>query len=245
MQRHTHLIRRAFSWPLPSVAGSILAVVVSAAGQPEQAATFGLTGCAASIVLAWGALRRAQAEISDLQEHLEHAMNHGGFRDAETGLGTLAALRLDWARQVARLQRRGERFSLAVYDLREEGGAPDAAFMRAAGALLRSSARTEDTLYRLSLERIGVLLPGSDVQGAAAFIERVRTAMDALALGDGEKGAGVTIETDVVSWREGVDTFPEARILFMGEDEYADANRMFHRLSHQRAGQPEQLRDAA
>ncbi|MGD9933663.1 MAG: GGDEF domain-containing protein [Dehalococcoidia bacterium] len=240
MPLHRALTSTVFNWPFPAVAGGIAALVIAASGEPDRAMSIGLTGAAASIALAWGELRRAAAENLDLRTHLEHAMNHDGFRDTETSLGTLAALRIDWARQIARLQRRGERFSVALFDLHELGetAPPPPALMRAGGQALRSIARTEDTLYRLSPERIAVLLPGSDFPGAVAFIERARAALCPLPMDGSSAPLEISFDADIVDWREGVDSFPEARIMF-DADGAAASDKIFLRFSAQRPSREE------
>ncbi len=236
MPLYRALTRTILHWPFPAAAGGTAATIMAVAGEPDRAMSIGLTGAAASILLAWYELRRAACETTELRTHLQHAMNHDGFRDAETGLGTLAALRIDWARQVARLQRRGERFSVALFDIHELGEIqpPPPAIMRGGGQALRSIARTEDTLYRLSPERIAVLLPGSDFPGAVAFIERARAELSPLKLEDAVEPLDISLDADVVDWREGVESFPEARIMF-DTATAATSDKIFLRFSAQRA----------
>lgn len=241
MPLHRALSLTIFNWPFPAVAGGLAALVIAGAGEPVRAMNIGMTGAAASIVLAWNELRRAHLENTDLRTHLQHAMNHDGFRDAETGVGTLAALRIDWARQVARLQRRGERFSVALFDIHALGEVtpPPPALIRAGADALRSIVRTEDTLYRLSPARIAVLLPGSDFPGAVAFIERARAALCPLVIDGAGEPVAIALDADVVDWREGVESFPESRIMF-DTDDASTSDRIFLRFSAQRASRDDE-----
>jgi GGDEF domain-containing protein len=222
-------------WPAPATASGVIATALAWAGEPSGGLAIGLAGAAASIMLARVELRRTRVEIEDLRLELAEAMTHDGFLDVETGLGTLATLRLDWARQLARYQRRGERFSVAVFDVRETGKQADVGgdVLRAAAGVLRSIARTEDSVYRIGRSRLAVLLAGSNVEGATAFISRATALLATVEVEGRDEPASLDVASDIVDCREGVAPFPEHRLLWDVEDGDMAA-RMLRRWSGQR-----------
>ena len=172
-----------------------------------------LWGMSMSFALAWRSHVRLREKLVERDTRLAAALGSGGFLDAETGLATIARLRVDWLSELARFQRRGERFSLAIFGVREAGaGSLDpVTLLTVSGAEIGALARSEDTVYRVGARRIGVLLAGSDYPGAIAFVLRVKERLSLLTLADG-RVLPLQVEADIVDWREGLERFPEERI---------------------------------
>jgi GGDEF domain-containing protein len=207
------------AWPAPAAIGGVIALAVSFAGDGAQGLQVALAGAAASLLLARIELSRTRDELEDLRAQLDNALTQDGFLDIDTGLGTLAMLRVDWARQLARYQRRGERFSIALIDVREAGVAGDAGpdVIAAAAERLSALTRTEDTVYRIAPGRLAVLLAGSDSEGASAFIERALPMLETLQIDGFGEPVAVNVQGEAVDWREGAGSFPEHRLLWNAE----------------------------
>jgi GGDEF domain-containing protein len=235
MHGNKRLARLATAWPAPAAVSGIAAVCIGALGDPSQGLALSVTGAAASLVLARVEMRRLRNQVGRLEFQLAEARNQKGLLDPETGLGTLAALRIDWNRQLARYQRHGERFSVAVIDVHPTGGPeiPDPELLCAATDRLRTLTRIEDTIYRLAPGRLAVLLSGAATDGADAFLERAAPLLRVLELEPGGEPIAVTVSTDVVDWREGLGPFPEHRLLW-DDSVHETATRIFKRWSGQR-----------
>jgi GGDEF domain-containing protein len=160
----------------PSAAAAVGACV-AAGGWLASAEAIAVGGMAAgwglALILQAMALRRSAGQLAERDAALVHALAQDGFRDPDTGLGSPALLRVEWARQLARYQRHGEVFSLALLDIEEQGRSQlRASVLRAVAATMLATTRREDSLYRLGPARIGALLTTADYAGAMAFIER-------------------------------------------------------------------------
>jgi GGDEF domain-containing protein len=224
---------------MPAAASGLFALAAAAAGEPDGGLALALAGAAASIVLARVEMQRQRYERDDLRLQLENALSHDGFRDIECGIGTLSALRVEWARQLARYQRRGERFSAVVFDVYAFGSEaePGPEVMRAAVEQLQSLVRTEDSIFRVLPCRLAVVLSGSDQAGARAFIQRTIPLLGILEVEGEDRPVAVTVNGDVIDWREGVNEFPEHRFLWDETEDEANT-RIFRRWSGQRSARP-------
>ncbi len=221
----------------PAIAGGAGCVALVQEGHEAAGLVLALGGTLCSLGLTWGDRLRGREAIRDRDAQLQAALTGGGFQDAESGLGTLARLEVEWMRQLARFQRRGERFSLVVLDFKtDRPEVAPAEFLRAAGSKVELVARSEDTFYRLADRRIGVLLSGSDYTGAVAFVLRARHDIVSVTLPSGEV-LPVRFEADIVDWREGLEHFPAERVT--AEDLLHFTPRMFTRWASQRASADE------
>lgn len=101
------------------------------------------------------------------------------LRDRRAGLDSRDYLRMEVAREVARLTRHGGVFSLAVLEF-QDGEAVAPVFerwshegMHAAGGVLGRLRSPLDLVARLDAGRVGLLLPATDAQAAHALGERL------------------------------------------------------------------------
>jgi diguanylate cyclase (GGDEF)-like protein len=88
-------------------------------------------------------------------------------------------------------------------------GAGDAT-LRALGGALRQSLRTTDAIGRLGGEEFAVLLPETDLPGAAELGERLRSQIANLAVPYGEHSLSVTVSIGVTSLPREVATVEQA-----------------------------------
>jgi two-component system cell cycle response regulator len=155
------------------------------------------------------------AKVAAQQEELER-LNTKLFsdsrRDALTGIGNRLAQGEELARLSARATRYGHTFCVALFDVDHFKGyndgcghlAGDAALQAVAGALAQSC-RSGDELFRYGGEELLVVLPEQDLAGAALAGERLRAAVEALALPHpNEDQAFVTVSVGVAQ-RESTD----------------------------------------
>jgi two-component system chemotaxis response regulator CheY len=127
------------------------------------------------------------------QQHELERLNEQLFRqsrlDALTGVGNRLAQGEELARLSARATRYGHTFSVALFDVDHFKGyndgyghlAGDEALKAVAGALA-DACRSGDVLFRYGGEELLVVLPEQDLAGAALAGERLRAAVEALAL---------------------------------------------------------------
>jgi GGDEF domain-containing protein len=210
-----HTLRRLSGSHLP-VAGALIpclfAFVLAVALVVSGHALVGLAALAIGALVSVALLTLQASRLSEINRdravQLEAALAMDTFRDRQTGFGTTQLLKIDWGRQLARRQRRGERFSLARIEVREPGQQVDH-LMRdvviAVAAVLRDLVRADDAVYRLGPCRFGVLLAGSDHDGGLRFVERVTANLTVLDLPDGERIA-TQVKADVFDWTDGIES---------------------------------------
>jgi diguanylate cyclase (GGDEF)-like protein len=127
----------------------------------------------------------AAGRVTALHRRLHEAARH----DALTGIGNRLRLAEDLEALCGRVQRYGHVYSVALFDVdgfkayNDAHGhrAGDDALRAVAGAL-RDSIRTGDQVYRYGGEEFLVLLPEQSVESAAQAAERLRAAVEALAI---------------------------------------------------------------
>jgi diguanylate cyclase (GGDEF)-like protein len=118
------------------------------------------------------------------------------YQDPETGVGNPRQFELEWERQIARCQRRGEPFSVAVVRVLgagEGGELLESAALVAAAHRLAQTTRTEDCLCRVARQGFAVLLAGSAVWGAQAYVERARERFAATPIAVGDRMVEVSV----------------------------------------------------
>ncbi|AWI53087.1 hypothetical protein DEH84_06310 [Aquabacterium olei] len=134
--------------------------------------------------------------VMRLVRRLEHLSHHDGL----TGLLNRRAIEAMLDREVQRLQRFGQPFSLLLIDIdhfkrindRLGHAAGDAVLAAVAGAL-KEEAREVDRVARFGGEEFCVVLPHTSEEGALHAAERLRAAVAALDVRWGDEGVSVTI----------------------------------------------------
>jgi diguanylate cyclase (GGDEF)-like protein len=119
---------------------------------------------------------RERAEASEREVARLH--REAAFEDPDTGLGNLEQLNRDFTRLVGRSRRYGEAFSLvlvSVHDYQRAGAELEHATVATLARALIETARVEDIPCRVGDNEFAVLLPLTDLAGARAFLDRVRT----------------------------------------------------------------------
>ena len=172
------------------------------------AAVAGLGGTAA-VVIGNRRLRITESTVAAQAGTIESLTNAGGLRDPETNLPTAEALKAEWARQLARYQRRGERFALAVLNVadRDVPGPVSAAIASGVATELSGLVRAEDQVYRMSNATFGVLLTGTEREGAEQFLERVRRQLRLIDCGPGVESRPISVESTIVEWHDRPDGY--------------------------------------
>lgn len=128
--------------------------------------------------------RRAHAELARLGRKFDEV----AVVDELTGLGNRARLYSDLGTLVARGQRYGSNVGLAVFSI--DGLEVSDAMVRRVSRLLASQARAADSCFRITPNRIAVVLAEQDELGAIAAAERIRSAV--VLAGDATVSVGVT-----------------------------------------------------
>lgn len=192
--------------PLALGAGVGLATVFF---EPLAGAAVAVVGGTLSCWMSHLRVRLLRTTVATQAAELEEIVTAGGFRDPETGLGTAETLRTEWDRQLARYQRRGERFALAVLTVEdsEQPGPIPATVATGVAAQLDALIRAEDQLYRLDNNVFGVLLTGSERDGAEYFLERVRKEMRLVDCGPGLEARPVSVQTSIIEWHDRPDGY--------------------------------------
>jgi len=132
------------------------------------------------------------AELTEKTRELEQMnqqLAEQGRTDALTKLGNRLRLHEDLEVLAARARRYGQRYCVAMCDVdhfkryndTHGHGAGDDVLRRVAAAI-RSTARTEDGVYRYGGEEFLLILPEQTLPVAAVALERVRKAVEALAI---------------------------------------------------------------
>jgi two-component system, cell cycle response regulator len=135
------------------------------------------------------ALHRQLTQARAQLEHLNGELAEQARTDPLTQLGNRLRLREDLHTLHARAERHGRPYSIAMFDLDEfklyndTYGHPqaDSALQRIA-ALLATDLRAEDAAYRYGGEEFIVVLADETLSGAVKATERIRTAVENLAI---------------------------------------------------------------
>lgn len=133
-------------------------------------------------------LERVIAEKDDLERQLRAAnvqLAHKAMTDALTGLPNKYALTDALSRDLARADRGGEHVSLIVVDIDHFkrvndtwGHATGDEVLRGVGGVIRESVRASDVPARYGGEEFVVVLPNTDLEGAAVVAERIRERLE-------------------------------------------------------------------
>jgi diguanylate cyclase (GGDEF)-like protein len=122
--------------------------------------------------------------------------------DSLTGLANRRALEEILAAEISRAQRFAHQLAVVVLDLDRFkeindsfGHAAGDVMLRAVSQLLSSLARQGDTVARWGGEEFVVVLPETDLAGAARFAERLRRTIEAHAVGDMQTSASCGVAT--------------------------------------------------
>jgi diguanylate cyclase (GGDEF)-like protein len=210
-------------WQMPGMDGTALAKAIRSHGGSPYAYVVVLTGAAddtaARLSMEAGAddlllkpldvaqLERkliAAARVTALHRRLHDDARH----DALTGLGNRLRLAEDLDALCGRVARYGHSYSVALLDIDNFKGLNDGAGHLAGDDVLRSVSRaldrqirTGDALYRYGGEEFLALLPEQSIESAALAAERLRAAVEALALPH-PAGGVVTVSAGVAALSE-------------------------------------------
>jgi len=127
----------------------------------------------------------AAGRVTALHRRMHDAARH----DALTGIGNRLRLAEDLEALCGRVQRYGHVYSVALFDVDKFKGYNDAyghragdEALRAVAGALRDTTRSGDQVYRYGGEEFVVLLPEQSLDSAAHAAERLRAAVEALAI---------------------------------------------------------------
>jgi two-component system cell cycle response regulator len=138
-------------------------------------------------------IRSRRAELDRHRAQLAHLARH----DPLTGLGNRRSLQQDLGVLHARSQRYGRRFALAMCDLDRfkayndtHGHQAGDQALRAVAATIAQEVRGGDSVYRYGGEEFLVVLPEQTLATALVAVERVRSAVEGLAIPQPAAGPG-------------------------------------------------------
>ena len=211
-------------WQMPGMDGTALAKAIRGHSSSRYAYVMVLTGAAdeeaARATMEAGAddLLLKPLDFAQLERKLIaagrvtalHRRLHDDARhDALTGLGNRLRLAEDLELLCGRVERYGHVYCVALFDVDDFKGYNDGAGHVAGDGVLRSVAhalrrqiRSGDALYRYGGEEFLVLLPEQTIESAALAAERLRAAVEALALPH-PSGGTVTVSAGVAGTSEG------------------------------------------
>lgn len=114
-----------------------------------------------------------------LQDRMQDFRKEVAFEDPETGLGNPMQLRRDARKAFAHVRRAGGTFALVLLDVQTSRGEATLPFevVESVAAMLRDSAREEDSIAQIGPCTFAALLSGADEYGARQFAERVSRAL--------------------------------------------------------------------
>jgi diguanylate cyclase (GGDEF)-like protein len=207
-------------WQMPGMDGTELAEAIRGLASAPYAYVIVLTGAAdedaARRTMEVGAddlllkpLDAAQLErkliAAGRVTALHRRMHDDARQDAPTGLGNRLRLAEDLEALCGRVQRYRHVYSVALFDIDDFKGyndntghlAGDEVLRRVAGELARQI-RTGDAIYRYGGEEFLVLLPEQSIEAAARAAERLRAAVEALAVPH-PAGGVVTVSAGVAA----------------------------------------------
>jgi diguanylate cyclase (GGDEF)-like protein len=191
-------------WQMPGMDGTALVRAIRGDGEAHYAYVMVLTGAAdeesARVTMEAGAddllhkpLDPAQLErkliAADRVTNLHRRMHEDARHDTLTGLGNRLRLAEDLQALCGRVARYGHVYCVALFDVDHFKGLNDAAGHRAGDDVLREVAgalqreiRSGDAVYRYGGEEFLVLLPEQSIESAVLAAERLRAAVQQLAL---------------------------------------------------------------
>jgi diguanylate cyclase (GGDEF)-like protein len=152
-----------------------------------------------------------QASIALENARLHEVVREQAVTDELTGLVNRRRFVEALESEIARASRLGAPLSLLFADLDDfkrvndcRGHAAGDDALRTFADLLRDALRGIDTAARMGGEEFAVLLPGTELEGAAAVAERIRTELSDRAIQrDAVGGGGLTTSIGVVQYRSG------------------------------------------
>lgn len=136
---------------------------------------------------------------------MHRAMHEDARQDALTQVGNRLRLAEDLVALCGRVERYGHVYSVALFDIDHfkayndsSGHLEGDAALRAVANVLAAEARSGDSLYRYGGEEFLMLLPEQTLEGATLAAERLRAAVQGLALAH-PNGGVVTVSAGVAS----------------------------------------------
>jgi diguanylate cyclase (GGDEF)-like protein len=211
-------------WQMPGMDGTALAKAIRGHSASAYAYVMVLTGAAdeqaarASMEAGADDLLHKPLDVAQLERKLIaagrvttlHRRLHDDARhDPVTGLGNRLRLAEDLELLCGRVERYGHVYCIALFDIDDFKGYNDAAghlagdgVLRAVAQRLQREIRSGDALYRYGGEEFLVLLPEQSLESAALAAERLRAAVEALALPH-PAGGTVTVSVGVAGTAEG------------------------------------------
>jgi diguanylate cyclase (GGDEF)-like protein len=136
--------------------------------------------------------------------------------DALTGLRNRRAMEEAAAREVAMARQNGTSLALLMMDLDRFKDLNDTwghslgdRALRTLGSVLQAATGARDFVARMGGEEFAVLLPGRDLDEAAAIAERLRATVGAMRVNEGSQKAVVTVSIGVSVLREGEESWSE------------------------------------
>ena len=127
----------------------------------------------------------AQAVVALENARLHQIVEHQALVDPLTGLGNRRAFEAALRAELSRGERFGSPVALVLADLDHFKDVNDAfghpvgdAVLREFAALIRDTVREVDAAGRFGGEEFAILLPGTDVEGAAQLAERIREGLE-------------------------------------------------------------------
>ncbi len=151
-------------------------------------------------------LHRKLAEQQDELERLNRRLFEQSRQDALTGLGNRLRMQEDLETIEANVERYGNGYAVALCDVDRFKAYNDSCghlagddVLRAVAEALLRTCRRGDAAYRFGGEELLLVLPGQDAELAAAAAERMRLAVESLAIAhpQGEPADVVTISIGV------------------------------------------------
>jgi len=131
------------------------------------------------------------------------------YGDENMGLGNARQFQRDIGRAIAGFRRTGTPCSIAIVDvslaLRPTSDLPNAVAEEVALRLLES-ARTEDSVCRISGQRFVTILHNATTEGAELFSERVRRLLASDQLAAGNAPSYLRVDTGVAQWSDDLKT---------------------------------------
>ena len=142
---------------------------------------------------------------------MHRQMHRDARHDALTGLGNRLRLEEDLEALAGRVERYGHAYCVALFDVDGFKGYNDGAghlagddALRAVAGALREGIRSGDAVYRYGGEEFLVLLPEQSLEAATLAAERLRAAVEALAIPH-PAGGVVTVSAGVAAGLEAAD----------------------------------------
>ena len=210
-------------WQMPGMDGTALVRAIRDEGDARYAYVMVLTGEAdeenARATMEAGAddlllkpLDPAHLERKLIAAHrvtnMHRRMHEDARHDAPTGLGNRLRLAEDLEALCGRVSRYGHVYCVALFDVDNFKGVNDGAghlagdgILREIASALQAAIRSGDAVYRYGGEEFLVLLPEQTLESAALAAERLRAAVEALALAH-PAGGVVTVSAGVAGLQD-------------------------------------------